>query len=104
MPKPKKKQSWFWNMLSGTNGDISSKRFFGGAGLCIMHTLSILSVIIYPESHWIGELLITLTITDAALLGVGVFEKERKLRPRRNSNCKERQEHNEEEELDIMEG
>jgi hypothetical protein len=100
MSKPKKKQSWFWNMLSGANGDISSKRFFGGVGLCIMHTLSILSIFIYPESHWIGELLITLTITDAGLLGVGVFEKERKSKSRRNSTYKE---HNEEEELDIME-
>ena len=104
MLKPKKKQSWFWNMLSGTNGDISSKRFFGGVGLCIMHILSILSVIIQRESHWIGELLITLTITDAALLGVGVLEKERKLRPRKNLNYKEQQEQNEEEESDIMEG
>ncbi len=104
MSNPKKKQGWLWNMLSGTNGDISSKRFFGGVGLCIMHVLSILSVLIYPESHWIGELLITLTITDAGLLGVGVFEKERKLRPRTNPTYKEQQEQNEEEELDITEG
>lgn len=64
-------------MMSGANGDASSKRFFGGIGLMLMHAVGIFSVIAYPESHWIGELLITLTITDAGLLGVSVLEKER---------------------------
>lgn len=74
----KKKKSWFMTMLSGTNGDVSSKRFFGGIGLTIMHMIAVYAVIAIPDSHWIGEFLITLSITDAGLLGVGVLEKPKK--------------------------
>lgn len=77
MAKKKRKKGWLSTMMSGTNGDASSKRFFGGIGLMIMHAIGIFSVISYPDSHWIGELLITLTVTDTGLLGVSVFEKER---------------------------
>lgn len=103
----KKKKSWFMNMLSGTNGDVSSKRFFGGVGIAIMHAIAILSVILFPESHWIGELLITLTITDAGLLGVGVFEKERRstmMMRLRKEGIKETPPETEEDELDETEG
>lgn len=71
-------RNWFISMLSGTDGNVSSKRFFGGVGLSVMHGIAIFAVIAYPDSSWIGELLITLTVTDAGLLGVGVFEKDRK--------------------------
>lgn len=104
MSKPKNRQGWLWNMLSGTNGDISSKRFFGGVGLCIMHFIAIFSVLMYSDSHWIGELLITLTITDTGLLGVGVFEKERKSRHRKNKTYMEQIEQGCETNLDTTEG
>lgn len=78
--KQKSKSSWFHSMFFGTNGEMSSKRFFGGIGMIIMHIIAIFAVIRYPESSWIGEILITLTVTDAGLLGVGIFEKERKSR------------------------
>lgn len=73
----KRKRGWFGNMMTGTNGGYSSKRIFGGGGLTIMHLIAIMSVIFYPDSNWIGELLITLTVTDAGLLGVGVLEREK---------------------------
>ncbi len=62
-------------MMTGINGGISSKRFFGGVGLTILHLIAIYATIAIPESHWIGEYLITLSITDSGLLGVGVLEK-----------------------------
>lgn len=93
-PVVKKRGGWFSNMLSGTNGDISSKRFFGGIGLVVMHIIAVVSVILYPESYWMGELLITLTITDAGLLGVGIFEK---VRPKRKIGEESHENHEDEE-------
>lgn len=99
----RKKRGWFGNMLTGTNGGYSSKRIFGGFGLTIMHIIAIFSVIFYPDSSWIGEVLITLTVTDAGLLGVGVLEREKESVIRRRMMEEKRKEKEKEEDEELYE-
>lgn len=69
------KKTFYQDMMSGTNGRISSKRVLGSFILLVLLSVIVINTFCGNEHIWLGEAFITMIVGAFALLGIGVFEK-----------------------------
>lgn len=62
------------NLLHDVNGNLSSKRVAGYAGLIVSLALTVIALFVDHEGNAVGMLYAWLGFSSAALIG-GVFEK-----------------------------
>ena len=71
----KKQKSFFTQMLSGQNGEISSKRFLGSVILLVLTAAVTVNIFLGEPHEWLGRVIDTLIITAGALVGLGIADK-----------------------------
>ena len=71
----KKQKSFFTQMLSGQNGEISSKRFLGSVMLLVLTAAVTVNMFLGEPHEWLGRVIDTLIITAGALVGLGIADK-----------------------------
>ena len=71
----KKQKSFFAQMLSGQNGEISSKRFLGSVMLLVLTAAVTVNIFLGEPHEWLGRAIDTLIITAGALVGLGIADK-----------------------------
>ena len=71
----KKQKSFFAQMLSGQNGEISSKRFLGSVMLLVLTAAVTVNMFLGEPHEWLGRAIDTLIITAGALVGLGIADK-----------------------------
>ena len=71
----KKQKSFFTQMLSGQNGEISSKRFLGSVMLLVLTAAVTVNMFLGEPHEWLGRTIDTLIITAGALVGLGIADK-----------------------------
>ena len=71
----KKQKSFFAQMLSGQNGNISSKRVLGSVMLLVLTAAVTINIFLGEPHEWLGRAIDTLIITAGALVGLGIADK-----------------------------
>lgn len=87
-----KKVSFWEDMMSGTNGGISSKRVLGSFILIVLLVVIVINTFWGADNHWLGEAFITMLVGAFALLGIGVFEKKLDNTPTNNKHIEDDEE------------